>query len=235
MYQGGKARIAKPIAEILRREAGPGRTYVEPFLGSAAVFHRVAPEFPAAIGADAMPDVALLWQAAARGWEPPEDLTEEHYRALRPAAPSAIRAFAGFPCSFGGKWFGGYARDPKSDRNYARAASRSIVSRAAGLRGAHILHADYRELAPYATADTVVYCDPPYAETLAYAGAGTFDSAAFWAEMTEWAHRGARVFVSEYQAPAGWTSVWSTERHTSTALDNRGKRAVDHLFVRAVN
>lgn len=230
MYQGGKARIANPIAELLIRAAEGRTTYVEPFLGSAAVFHKVAPHYERAIGADAVVDLALLWRAAIAGWTPPETLSAAEYAALRHAAPSPLRAFAGFPCSFGGKWFGGYARDPKSDRNFAATASRSIVRRAAGMRGSTILHADYRELGLLIEAGTVVYCDPPYAGTLAYAGAGAFDSATFWATAESWTRRGALVLVSEYAAPAGWEELWAHERHVSTALDNSGARAVDRLF-----
>jgi DNA adenine methylase len=230
MYQGGKARIAAPIANLLTSLA-PGRsTYVEPFVGSAAVFHRVAPHFERAIGADVVEDLVHLWTESVAGWVAPEHLTEEEYDALRDAPPSALRAFAGFPCSFGGKWFGGFARDPQSDRNFARTASRSIAKRAAAMPRAEFVHADYRDLGHLAHAGSVVYADPPYAGTLAYAGAGAFDSVEFWDAMREWTDRGALVLVSEYAAPSDWDEVWAQERHVSTARDNRGKRAVDRLF-----
>lgn len=230
MYQGGKGRIAKPIAEILRKGAATRPVYVEPFLGSAAVFHLVAPAYQRAVGADAMEDLIRMWSAARDGWTPPEELSREEYEALRHAEPSALRAFAGFPCSFGGKWFGGYARDPKSDRNYARTASRSIVRRASAMRNALFMVADYGELEGFAGEGAVIYCDPPYANTTAYAGAGAFDSATFWRTARRWSNQGAAVLVSEYAAPAGWATVWETERHVSTARDNRGARATDRLF-----
>lgn len=231
MYQGGKTRIAKPIAEILFSDAAECSTYVEPFIGSAAVFSRMAPHFEHAIGADLMPDLIMMWQALTLvGWGPPEHLSEAEYRALRRAAPSPLRAFAGFPCSFGGKWFGGYANDPLSDRNYASTARRSVLRRAAEMEGADLRRCDYRDLSDEMGPGTLVYCDPPYANTLGYAGPGSFDSKAFWSVMEAWAESGARVYVSEYTAPPGWVEVWSVERHTSTALDNSGARAVDRLF-----
>lgn len=229
MYQGGKTRIARPIAEILKAE--PGTTYVEPFLGSAATFHLVAPSFDRAVGADLMPDLVMLWRAVLGGWTPPENLSREEYEHLRTAPPSALRAFAGFPCSFGGKWFGGYARDPQSDRNFARTASRSILRRAEAMRGSTILQADYRDLSHLIGPGAVVYCDPPYADTTGYAGPGAFDSAEFWRTAEGWARSGASVFVSEYAAPEGWREIWSTERHVSTALNNRAAKATDRLFV----
>jgi DNA adenine methylase len=231
MYQGGKARIANPIAEILSHGAKTGRTtYVEPFVGSAAVFHRVAPHYETAVGADAMLDLVLLWSAAVDGWIPPTDLSEETYRSLRDAAPSALRAFAGFPCSFGGKWFGGYARDPKSNRNFARTASQSIAKRAAAMPHATFVWSDYRDLRYEIDENAVVYCDPPYAGTTSYAGAGEFNSEEFWTIAAKWAASGALVFVSEYAAPPEWREIWATERHVSTARDNTGARATDRLF-----
>ena len=232
MYQGGKARIAAPIAEILIRAAEGRTTYLEPFVGSAAVFSRVAAHYPTAIGADIVEDLVDLWRDAVAGWVPPETLSLEEYEALRDAPPSALRAFAGFPCSFGGKWFGGYARDPKSDRNFARTASRSIARRAAAMPDAGFVHGDYRVLSPLVGSYSVVYADPPYAGTLAYKGAGMFDSASFWREMDDWTDRGALVLVSEYAAPDNWLEVWSVDRHVSTARDNSGKRATDRLFAR---
>lgn len=233
MYQGGKTKLAPAIAaEILSRK-GDRSIYVEPFLGSAAVMSSVTGHFDRSIGADAMPDLIMLWQAVAEGWQPPELLTAEQYDELRNTEPSALRAFAGFPCSFGGKWFGGFARDPRSDRNYARTASRSILKRSVAMRSAEFMLTDYRCL-PDALigADSVIYADPPYAGTTGYAGSDAFDSEQFWRFAESWSDHGALVLVSEYAAPDGWECIWSTERHTSTALDNRGARAIDRLFVR---
>lgn len=232
MYQGGKTRLAAAIADLIKAHAAPGATYVEPFLGSAAVMCRVAPHFERAVGADLVPDLVALWAAARDGWVPPEELTVEEYDALRDALPSALRAFAGFPCSFGGKWFGGYARDPKSDRNFARAASRSIVRRAAALQGVELRCADYRALSDVIGPGTVVYADTPYAGTTGYSGAGAFDSAEFWRTADGWADLGATVLVSEYAAPDRWEAIWETSRHVSTALDNRRATAVDRVFSR---
>lgn len=228
-YQGGKTRLAKAITTKILAHTTDRGLYIEPFLGSAAVAARMVPAFDRAILADAMPDVVHLWQAACNGWIPPENLSLGEYEALRSAPSSALRAFAGFGCSFGGKWFGGYARDPRSDRNYARAASRSIARRAPMLAGAEIIQTDYRTLV--VTPGTVLYADPPYANTTAYNGAGPFNSVEFWQIAEGWARSGATVFVSEYTAPSGWCEVWSIDRHTSTALDNRGARAIDRLFI----
>lgn len=231
MYQGGKARLAKPIAEQIQARRGGRRRYLEPFLGGASVFSLVAPTFEQALGADVQTDLVLMWQAAADGWRAPETLTRQEYDTLRhDQAPSPMRAFAAYPCSYAGKRFGGYAVSPSVPRNYAKAGSRSIERTAQAMRMPHILISEMDYRLHKVDADTVVYCDPPYAGTLGYRSTDTFDHAEFWETMTVWAGLGALVLVSEYSAPAGWVPVLEMDRHTSTALDNAGSRAVDKLY-----
>lgn len=212
-YVGGKTRIAKPLAELIRTAREDRSTYVEPFLGGASVFSVVAPAFPRTVAADVVPDLVLMWQAARDGWTPPSDLSEAEYAALRHAEPSALRGFAGFGCSFGGKWFGGYARG--AGRNFPDEASRRVVARAAGLAGSLICLADYRDLDQLIDAGAVVYCDPPYAGTTGYAAASPWDADTFWATAADWATRGAAVLVSEYAAPDGWEVVWERQHRQS--------------------
>ena len=209
-YLGGKYRIAGQLAGVIVR-AGEGRSrYLEPFLGGAAVFERVAPHFAYAVGCDVVEDLVLMWQAALDGWKPPVTLSEEEYAALRSAEPSALRGFAGFGCSFGGKWFGGYARSRNGAApgyDYAAAAARSVTKTVAKCGHARVVRADFRDL--IVPADAVVYADPPYAGTTGYGAAGAFDSSEFWRVASSWAEGGAVVLVSEQTAPPEWVSVWA--------------------------
>lgn len=236
-YLGGKSRIAKPIAETIRTHRGDRSIYVEPFLGAGSVALQVASEFDTAILADASEDLVLLWHAVQGGWTPPTELSEETYRALRHAEPSALRGFAGFPCSFGGKWFGGYARDPKGGRNFAASAARSLVRRGEVLRDSIIVHTDYRNIFSQRTdlSDFIIYADPPYNNTTAYGAVDAFDSAEFWNHAHSWCRAGAAVLVSEYNAPDDWEAVWSAEptstlRRNNIEPDGTARRAREHLF-----
>lgn len=237
-YQGGKTRVAKDIAEIILAHRGDRTTYIEPFVGGAAVMTRVAPEFEWTMGYDTMPDVIAMWQAVQLGWEPPHTVTEADYAEARTwTEPSALRGFIGFPCSFGGKWFGGYARDPKHGRNFADVAARSVMQRAETMRNTIFAVQDYTHLSGPAVrpgmGQRVIYADPPYNGTLAYAGAGTFDSAEFWRHAKLWADAGAQVYVSEYAAPEGWRAIWTKQTQVSMARDKTTPPATEKLWVPA--
>ncbi len=232
-YMGGKGRIASRLADVILSFKGETHTYIEPFIGGGFIFHKVAPHFDVAIGSDAMPDLVLLWQSVKNGWVPPQRVSREQYAELRHAEPSALRAFAGFGCSFGGKWFGGYASNKRGD-DFAGAAGRGIEIKRQGFGdNTRIVLKDYRDHAP--GHGCLVYCDPPYAGTTPYSGAPSWDAEEFWRTAEKWSLAGAVVLVSEYQAPEGWVPVWSAPVKQSLRKDSNLVEAVENLFVYTVH
>lgn len=205
-------------------------------MGGGSVFALMAPHFEAAVANDYSLDLVLLWRALAVGWMPPTSISEEEYAELRKADPSALRAFTGFGCSFGGKWFGGYARDARKTEPFATAQARGLEKKRASFTAAHaITQGDYRSLTPWVGPQIQVYCDPPYANTLGYAAAGAFDIPAFWQTVREWTALGARVFVSEYTAPDDMTCVWEKPRRMDMASADGSKRIVTEKLFTYVN
>src|SRR3990167_10829930 len=126
-YMGGKSRVCKPIAAYINGVVGD-RPYWEPFVGGGWVLQHVKARLRFA--SDLHGPLIRMWQALQSGWVPPSNVSEEEYRRLKAdeAADPALRAFVGFGCSFGGKWFGGYARsDREAQRNYAVNAKNSLT------------------------------------------------------------------------------------------------------------
>ena len=146
---------------------------------------------------------------------PPTTISKAEYTALRHVAPSALRCFAGYACSFGGKWFGGYAQDkPEEGRHYAGAGARGlakILALGKGLANVKFRHGAYQDLV--IPPEAVLYCDPPYAGTTPPGEGWPFDSLAFWDWATRHRTRGVRVYVSEETAPPGWREVFSIAPH----------------------
>lgn len=234
-YLGGKARLATRIVDAILADTTARDLWVEPFLGGASVLAKARPHFRHAIASDASPDLIACWSAVADGWDPPSVLTEDEYRAQRHAPVSALRGYVGFACSFGGKWFGGYARDPKGGRDMIVDAHSATVRKGRALAGTEFICGDYAELDPPAGA--VVYCDPPYAGTTGYSAVGKFDHARFWDTMDAWSDRGCHVYVSELEAPDHWVPLLTIKRQvgrsmTPDKVGNGGALIADIVYKR---
>lgn len=198
-YFGGKVRLGLQLADIIN-EIRLADSYHEPFCGMYSVGRHIKTRERS--GADAHPDLVLLLKAVQDGWVGPQNISEFTYNICKKSSPSALRAFVGFGCSFGGKFFGGYARD-RTKRNYAKNASRSLKKLSSTLRGVHFYQQDY--LAYMGGAD-IIYCDPPYRGTTGFSH-GKFDSNTFW-EWVRGLSKRAIVLVSEYEAPDDFEVVW---------------------------
>lgn len=232
-YMGGKARVAARLAPVIieRIKATGAQVYWEPFLGGANMFTRIVPHVQTAIGSDVMPDLIMMWRAVQRGWLPPDSITREQYAALRHAEPSALRAFVGFGCSFGGKWFGGYATQRDRGRGVTEvqgASFRAVAAQAPIMQRAHVALLDYRSARPRPS--WIIYCDPPYSNTTTYGGADAWDAALFWKTAEGWARSGCHVLVSEYAAPDGWRCVWEGSTRSSLKRDDNASTVVERLF-----
>ena len=202
-YFGGKARIAKEIARILNIYVKPQTLYLEPFCGGLNVTQYINPAANR-VAMDFNSDLIQLYKAIQQGYELPENITEERYYELK-AQPffTAEKAFAGFACSFSGKYFGGFARNNQG-RNYAKDGKNSLLRKFKNLNGVTFQHQNFLTLSNVKGA--VIYCDPPYAGTTGYK-TGAFDSAAFWRKCRDLSADNL-IFISEYEAPEDFIEVW---------------------------
>lgn len=172
--------------------------------------------------------IALL-REIQKGYDPPDTVTLEQYRHIRQHKDEdkALTGFVGFGCSFGGKWFGGYARNA-TGTNYAAQSKRSLLKDMAALMDAEFVCADYRRVR--IPRGAVIYADPPYSGTTGYGGE-KFDTTEFWKAMRLLADTGHPVFVSEQSAPPGILCVW--EKPFTRTLDyNKGNQfqVTERLF-----
>lgn len=228
-YLGGKSRLSARIANAILVHTSNRTFYAEPFVGGGSIAEKLVPYFAEVEAFDVHEDLILMWQALQVGWVPPQSVSEATYNVLRKAPPSALRGFVGFGCSWGGKWFGGYARQA-GGYNYAAGAARSVVKIARNIARARLCLLDYRDFEP--EAGDVVYCDPPYANVTGYSN--SFDNREFWTLMNAWVARDAIVFVSEYNAPDNWQPILEIEKTREMSPDFTTKvRVCEKLFVLA--
>jgi DNA adenine methylase len=229
-YMGGKAMIARRVVQAILDDTPHPKNWFEPFVGGGNVLEYAAPHFTRSVAMDAHPDLILMWQAVASGHRPPKFVSREQYRELRHAESSAIRGFAGFGASFGGKWFGGYGVSPR-DGEVCRASYRSVTRQGAVFqdRGVVFRHGLFGSLTP--PPGTVVYCDPPYAGTTGYS-TGDFDHGLFYKTLAQWAQDGCAVYVSEYTAPEDvpYTAIWSREKRNVLEAGDNQRTVTEKLF-----
>lgn len=112
-YQGGKSRIAKPIAsaiELRQQSRESNNTLVSLFCGSCSIESKLAPNFDRVICNDKHKYLIEMFKALQNGYELPEYISEEQYKYIREHKDEdmALTGFVGFGCPFGGRFFEGY-------------------------------------------------------------------------------------------------------------------------------
>lgn len=237
-YVGSKKRLAKEILSEIEARRGSRDVYWEPFAGGLNSFSIIAPHFGRSYASDTNEDVILMWSALYDGsWSPPETMTPETYASLKEAPASPLRGFAGTGCSYGGKWFRGYARGGFNaggvPRNYVAESGRAVIKDMGLIKG--FTEASFK-YAPFHTGSAssrmVVYCDPPYAGTLGYSGSShEFDHGMFWSWAEKQSSTGALVMVSEYEAPPGWTCIREFDHRMNVSSAGNRRATVERLFV----
>lgn len=214
-YVGGKYRQRRHFAPAILADTEERIEYWEPFVGGGWMLEVMAPHFKRVLAGDTHEDLVLMYQALAGGWDPPEAISEGEYADLRHADPSALRGFAGFGASFGGKWFGGYGRHGGHKTTIVQQNRNSLLKlRAALPDNVEFRCQSYEVMTP--PPGTVVYADPPYAARgVEFKTSAGFDHDRFWEVMDAWTDLGALVYVSEFHAPEHWEIlVTSTQRLT---------------------
>ena len=223
-YMGSKNRIAKHILPIMIAERKPDQWWVEPFVGGANMIDKVKGK---RIGNDNHRYLIALHKALQSGYIPPTEIDKDMYYEIKSNQEKysdELVGFVGFLCSFGGKWWGGYAANKKGN-NYADRGSRVLTKQAKSFNGIVFKCGSYLEMD--IPPNSLIYCDPPYEGTTAYKGG--FNHGVFWQWCREKAAEGHIVFVSEYNAPVDFECVKEIEH--KTILDkNRQYKRVEKLF-----
>ena len=224
-YLGGKSKTRKPIAAFIESKR-EGLPYLEPFCGGCWITQEVSGDRTASDGNKAL---ITMYQFLQKGWLPPDEISEEEYAVYKRTQPldDPLTAFIGIGCSFGGKWFGGYARQ-YTGYNFAVGGRNSLKRQLPKIQDVVFLH---RQYTGYSPVNHIIYCDPPYAKTTGYDGCAKFDSILFWNIMREWSENNI-VIISEYSAPEDFKCV--LEIPTKTIIrdsENQPIQTVEKLFM----
>jgi len=217
-YLGGKSKTRKQISAFLGSVRN-GKEYLEPFVGGAWILQEMT-------GKRSNVSLITMYKALQEGWLPPENVSEELYAEYKakqnPEDP--LTAFIGIGCSFGGKWFGGYAR--QTGYSFASGGRRALQKQLPLIQDVLFKAQSYKCYIPY---KCLIYCDPPYENTTGYKD--KFSHAEFWDTMRNWS-KDNTVVISEYKAPEDFRCV--LEIPTKTIIRDAGNKpllSIEKLFM----
>ena len=233
-YMGSKARFAKEILSIVLKDRKENQWYVEPFAGGMNMVCNVDGN---RIANDIHPFLIALFESVVyEDWKPIK-LSKPFYDSIKNCKDTFkpyLVGWAGFGCSYSGKYFGGYAGETKTKigtvRDYQQESINNLLKQAEKLKGVHFSCLPYSEMV--IPENSIIYCDPPYENTTKYSN--DFNHAEFWQWCRDMTLKGHAVYVSEYNAPDDFLCVWEKEAKSSLSANGKiggNKVSTEKLFI----
>jgi len=208
-YLGSKRRIAQEILEIILKDRGD-RPYVEPFCGGCNSLINVN---GVRYANDINSYVIAMFKESVAGRIFPDVITEEQYKHIKNNKDEdpALTGFVGIACSFMGKWFCTYARNDSKNRDmvqpFSRRASTNLQRETPFVMDIIFTSVPYDQM--NIPPNSVIYCDPPYSDTIQY-GYEFYDDQ-FYNWCRDMKKQGHTIFISEYDMPEDFKCVWQKE------------------------
>jgi DNA adenine methylase len=206
---------------------------VEPFVGGANLIKHVpAP----CIGYDNNPYLIALHKAIQKGWAPEEKISKDMYNAIRKNKsdyPKELVGFCGVYHSFGGKWFGSFARS--EGRCYYEPSLNDLKKMQK--ETSHVVFEytkTYEDIV--LPKNCIIYCDPPYQtpKKEKFYFENDFDFEVFKNWMLKKSNEGHEVFFPEYlEIKEEWCSeVFSKELGLQINNNNGaiGRTRIERLY-----
>lgn len=232
IYMGSKNKLSKHILPIILKDRGKCQYFVDIFCGGGNLCQHVDGKvFAYDINRYAIAHLSRLKLHGPLGLPSNNKyFTEDAYKEVKNNKDLYKDWFVGhvgFNLSFGGKWFGGWRRDAKG-KDYVKAGYEHASRQASMLIGKDITFetSDYRDA--YIPPKSIIYADPPYANTTKYKDSFNHEEFFEWCRQKK--QEGHTVFVSEYNAPEDFTCVWEKEVKMKLDVKSNTNKRVEKLF-----
>ena len=235
-YVGSKNKLSKELAPIIQSYINENtKGYLEPFVGGANMIDKIKCDNK--IGCDIHKElIALLNKAKDDVDDIPNEITEDEYNNVKNNKQNYedwYVGLVGFCSTFGAKYFGGYARVRKGNRNMPKEGIKNLKKQAPNLKDIEFKCCSFLDLPKDKIKGYVIYCDIPYRGTTKY------KTQEFpYDEFYKWANEMAKdntVLISEYDMPEGFKCIWQKE--TKANFDSNRKsgdknnKRVEKLFL----
>lgn len=215
-YAGGKKRIGKHIADIIKSNSKGRTAYIEPFCGMLGVFRHIKPhEFDQIFLGDRNPAIIKMWKAAQNGWLPPSSCSKVEYLKMKnkkTLTPDSI--FCGFACSFRGSMFSTFCNSNNVKNQADQVEKISTLLRSSCVK---FSCGKYQDTISAEIEGAIIYLDPPYKNTLnKYQINRLHDSNFDYEKFLSWAVKMSAkndVYLSEYiNLPPPAQLIWSSRK-----------------------
>jgi DNA adenine methylase len=226
VYQGSKRRIAKDLLKIFNKILKPNQTYIEPFCGGCNMIEHI--QNRPRIANDINPYVIELFKGFLNGFEP-FVFDRNFYNYVnnnKEFFDIFTLGYVGFIGSYAGKFFGGYSDVIKSGRSYFNEKLKNLQKQVEKLKDVNFFNLNYFDI-EYPP-NSFIYCDPPYENTTKYST--DFNHEFFWNWVRQMVLNGHDVFVSEYNAPTDFKSIFEIELQCDLNSFHKNSR-LEKLFV----
>lgn len=245
-YLGSKKRFVKELIPIITEHLNEDTVFIDMFGGGMNVISEV--DHKRKIAVDINRYVISLWQSIKNSHLKNEECNDivsklsrnEYYKIKQSYLNNdgkysdALIGYVANCCSYGSSWFNGYASfNPNKKEDHIKEAYNGILKQIKSFKNldmTNFICMSYKDVT--LPPKSVIYCDPPYANTKKYEEC--FNNEEFWQWVREKTLEGHYVYISEYSAPIDFKCVWEkVKKDTLPQIKNGNKpnKKIEKLFV----
>lgn len=235
-YLGSKTRIKNDLYPFLTEHLDGKNEFVDAFMGGANVIDKLP--YDKKVGIELNQYVCSIWKRIQKdgvSWIPQAFDEDDYYKVKLDYKwkdhknPKELIGYVGNCLSYGSKWWGGFAKyNPKKKEDHVLEAYNGIKKQVESfefLNETKFINCSYDEY-EYKP-NSVIYCDPPYAQTIKYES--DFNHAKFWEWVRKMTLDGHYVYVSEYDAPYDMKCIW--RKAVNEQVGKNTNQKVEKLFI----
>lgn len=211
-YYGGKNKIGNELSDAmiayLKKIDCKYTTFIEPFCGSLGLTKYMVLKCPHLnfFASDSNKSLIMLYQYIKKNNNVPRmNISQKEYYELKSDEhPSVKQAIAGIIYSYCGGWFNGYCVNNGS-RNYVVEGFNTLEKLIPVIKKIQFCSLSYEQFSD--VKGSIIYCDPPYKNSIKRYHNNNFDSIQFW-DFIRHISKYNIVFVSETSAPKDFKCIW---------------------------
>lgn len=230
-YLGGKIRLSKHIIPIIEQYIeDENMLFIDLFCGGCNIIDKIT-KTKNKVANDNHKPLISMWKELQDGWRPSDlEYTKEYYNHVKSnqdTLPPHLVGLVGFHYSYGGKWWGGFARSRYED--HIERSINKTIKQIESMNSVKFTCLDYKEYSHIRNA--VIYCDPPYKTTTQSSTRyhTKFNHDEFWEWCEEMSEHNV-ILVSECESPLNVEILWN-KKHNSNMSYEKTSKSSEKLFL----